>query len=149
MPTINLIYNMSFHVLKWLLYISISEFILNLFNIDYKHTSISIFLFYMNERKETSIWKMKMLLPKPLLFISLMSPLTLNKKTHIKLNKWWCSIICVFKHFFFFFSLRSFFPANAIDCFKCVSLNGGNPACDDPFHVSINDSKLYCVGFFF
>ncbi|XP_076068648.1 uncharacterized protein LOC143040997 isoform X2 [Oratosquilla oratoria] len=22
----------------------------------------------------------------------------------------------------------------AIDCFKCVSLNGDNPACEDPFH---------------
>ncbi|XP_063230880.1 uncharacterized protein LOC134535633 [Bacillus rossius redtenbacheri] len=30
--------------------------------------------------------------------------------------------------------LATFDFAAAIDCFKCVSLNGNYPACDDPFH---------------
>ena len=33
----------------------------------------------------------------------------------------------------FFFSLKT--PlGEGIDCFKCVSINGSNPACEDPFH---------------
>ncbi|KAK2709250.1 uncharacterized protein LOC136027474 isoform X2 [Artemia franciscana] len=38
--------------------------------------------------------------------------------------------------------------ASAIDCFKCVSINGDNPACEDPFHnnstVGILESN--CMG---
>ncbi|KAB7502568.1 hypothetical protein Anas_02448 [Armadillidium nasatum] len=29
-----------------------------------------------------------------------------------------------------------------IDCFKCVSLNGNNPACEDPFHNNYSVSIL-------
>uniref|UniRef100_A0A8D9AGJ5 Protein sleepless n=2 Tax=Cacopsylla melanoneura TaxID=428564 RepID=A0A8D9AGJ5_9HEMI len=35
-----------------------------------------------------------------------------------------------------------------IDCFKCVSINGDNPACDDPFHNNYT-SDIYespCMG---
>ncbi|KAJ9578266.1 hypothetical protein L9F63_005487, partial [Diploptera punctata] len=36
----------------------------------------------------------------------------------------------------------------AIDCFKCVSLNGNYPACDDPFHNNYSTSILEtpCMG---
>ncbi|PSN54786.1 hypothetical protein C0J52_02010 [Blattella germanica] len=36
----------------------------------------------------------------------------------------------------------------AIDCFKCVSLNGNYPACDDPFHNNYSSSILEtpCMG---
>ncbi|XP_054272918.1 uncharacterized protein LOC128993179 [Macrosteles quadrilineatus] len=36
----------------------------------------------------------------------------------------------------------------AIDCFKCVSLNHGNPACDDPFHNNYTRDILEspCMG---
>lgn len=36
----------------------------------------------------------------------------------------------------------------SIDCFKCVSLNGGNKACDDPFHNNVSTALLHapCMG---
>ncbi|XP_021935944.1 uncharacterized protein LOC110837765 isoform X2 [Zootermopsis nevadensis] len=36
----------------------------------------------------------------------------------------------------------------AIDCFKCVSLNGNYPACDDPFHNNFTTGILEapCLG---
>ena len=36
----------------------------------------------------------------------------------------------------------------AIDCFKCVSLNGRNPACEDPFHNNFSSNLLEspCMG---
>uniref|UniRef100_A0A336K312 CSON015440 protein n=1 Tax=Culicoides sonorensis TaxID=179676 RepID=A0A336K312_CULSO len=36
----------------------------------------------------------------------------------------------------------------SIDCFKCVSLNGRNPLCDDPFHNNVTTSILEspCMG---
>lgn len=36
----------------------------------------------------------------------------------------------------------------SIDCFKCVSLNGGNKACDDPFHNNVSTALLQapCMG---
>ncbi|XP_063697102.1 uncharacterized protein LOC134828075 [Culicoides brevitarsis] len=38
--------------------------------------------------------------------------------------------------------------ADAIDCFKCVSLNGNNPLCDDPFHNNVTTAILEspCMG---
>ncbi|CAB4060702.1 unnamed protein product [Lepeophtheirus salmonis] len=30
----------------------------------------------------------------------------------------------------------------SIDCFKCVSINGSNPACDDPFHNNFTSDYL-------
>ncbi|EEB16337.1 conserved hypothetical protein [Pediculus humanus corporis] len=36
----------------------------------------------------------------------------------------------------------------SIDCFKCVSINGDNPACDDPFHNNYT-AEIYespCMG---
>lgn len=37
---------------------------------------------------------------------------------------------------------------HAIDCFKCVSLNGNYPACDDPFHNNFTAGILEapCMG---
>lgn len=29
-----------------------------------------------------------------------------------------------------------------IDCFKCVSMNGKNPECDDPFHNNFSSALL-------
>ncbi|XP_049961677.1 uncharacterized protein LOC126481766 [Schistocerca serialis cubense] len=39
-------------------------------------------------------------------------------------------------------------PAAAIDCFKCVSVNGSYRPCDDPFHNNYSDSILEapCMG---
>lgn len=36
----------------------------------------------------------------------------------------------------------------SIDCFKCVSSNGNNPACEDPFHNNFSSSILEtpCMG---
>ncbi|CRK99266.1 CLUMA_CG012686, isoform A [Clunio marinus] len=36
----------------------------------------------------------------------------------------------------------------SIDCFKCVSLNGQNPECDDPFHNNFSSAILEspCMG---
>lgn len=37
---------------------------------------------------------------------------------------------------------------SSIDCFKCVSVNGDNPACEDPFHNN-NSLRLLespCMG---
>ncbi|XP_062712182.1 uncharacterized protein LOC109399319 [Aedes albopictus] len=38
--------------------------------------------------------------------------------------------------------------ANGIDCFKCVSMNGANKACDDPFHNNYSTAILEspCMG---
>lgn len=38
--------------------------------------------------------------------------------------------------------------AGAIDCFKCVSMNGANAACDDPFHNNHSTALLEspCMG---
>lgn len=46
-------------------------------------------------------------------------------------------------------TLFAFFERGwAIDCFKCVSINGSNKPCDDPFHN--NDSRVFlespCLG---
>ena len=37
---------------------------------------------------------------------------------------------------------------SGIDCFKCVSVNGSNPACEDPFHNNYSISLLErpCMG---
>ena len=37
---------------------------------------------------------------------------------------------------------------DAIDCFKCVSVNGENPACEDPFHNNFTSDLLEspCLG---
>ncbi len=37
---------------------------------------------------------------------------------------------------------------SAIDCFKCVSVNGENPACEDPFHNNFTSDLLEspCLG---
>ncbi|XP_050721186.1 putative transcriptional regulator cudA [Eriocheir sinensis] len=32
--------------------------------------------------------------------------------------------------------------AHAIDCFKCVSVNGDNPSCEDPFHNNFSTAML-------
>ncbi|XP_057364547.1 uncharacterized protein LOC130685280 isoform X2 [Daphnia carinata] len=52
--------------------------------------------------------------------------------------------------FFFLFILPQFFitTVNAIDCFKCVSVNGENPACEDPFHNNFTSDLLEspCMG---
>ncbi|CAD6991359.1 uncharacterized protein LOC101452097 [Ceratitis capitata] len=39
-------------------------------------------------------------------------------------------------------------PAFCIDCFKCVSFNGANKACDDPFHNNYSTAILEspCMG---
>nr|ARU12057.1 ly6/neurotoxin 7 [Locusta migratoria manilensis] len=39
-------------------------------------------------------------------------------------------------------------PGAAIDCFKCVSVNGNYRPCDDPFHNNYSDSILEapCMG---
>ncbi|KAG8230880.1 hypothetical protein J437_LFUL011521 [Ladona fulva] len=36
----------------------------------------------------------------------------------------------------------------AIDCFHCVSVDGSNPACDDPFHNNYTSELLHspCLG---
>lgn len=58
--------------------------------------------------------------------------------------------------FFFIYFLSSFLKFKflkfsvdgAIDCFKCVSINGDNPACDDPFHNNYT-AEIYespCMG---
>ena len=38
--------------------------------------------------------------------------------------------------------------AIGIDCFKCVSVNGTNPSCEDPFHNNYTSSLLErpCMG---
>ena len=40
------------------------------------------------------------------------------------------------------------FSAAGIDCFKCVSVNGSNPACEDPFHNNHSSNILErpCMG---
>ncbi|XP_071448171.1 uncharacterized protein [Hetaerina americana] len=62
---------------------------------------------------------------------------------------------------FFFHTLRTKIPLSllvittlivgggaAIDCFKCVSVNGSNPACEDPFHNNYTSDILEspCMG---
>ncbi|XP_066992884.1 uncharacterized protein [Anabrus simplex] len=44
--------------------------------------------------------------------------------------------------------LASLHPGGAIDCFKCVSINGQYPPCDDPFHNNHSDAILEapCMG---
>jgi len=39
-------------------------------------------------------------------------------------------------------------PAIGIDCFKCVSVNGTNPSCEDPFHNNYTSNLLErpCMG---
>merc|ERR1719510_485118 len=39
-------------------------------------------------------------------------------------------------------------PASGIDCFKCVSINGTNPSCEDPFHNNYTSDILErpCMG---
>lgn len=39
-------------------------------------------------------------------------------------------------------------PAIGIDCFKCVSVNGTNPSCEDPFHNNYTEGLLErpCMG---
>ncbi|XP_070500254.1 uncharacterized protein [Chironomus tepperi] len=38
--------------------------------------------------------------------------------------------------------------ALSIDCFKCVSMNGANPECDDPFHNNFSSALFEspCMG---
>ena len=38
--------------------------------------------------------------------------------------------------------------SSGIDCFKCVSINGSNPACEDPFHNNYTSNILErpCMG---
>ncbi|KAI5706193.1 hypothetical protein M8J76_015713 [Diaphorina citri] len=38
--------------------------------------------------------------------------------------------------------------SGGIDCFKCVSINGDNPACDDPFHnnYTLDIYESPCMG---
>lgn len=40
------------------------------------------------------------------------------------------------------------FQVSSIDCFKCVSMNGQNPECDDPFHNNFSSAILEspCMG---
>ena len=40
------------------------------------------------------------------------------------------------------------FSASGIDCFKCVSINGTNPSCEDPFHNNYTSKLLErpCMG---
>ena len=40
------------------------------------------------------------------------------------------------------------FSATGIECFKCVSVNGSNPDCEDPFHNNRTNSFLEkpCMG---
>ena len=66
----------------------------------------------------------------------------------------------IFKAFFLHFFLLTkwqkwvtrtflfFFSAAGIDCFKCVSVNGSNPACEDPFHNNHSSNILErpCMG---
>lgn len=46
------------------------------------------------------------------------------------------------------FFIQSTYAAYAIDCFKCVSNNGANPACDDPFHNNYSTAffEAPCMG---
>lgn len=41
-----------------------------------------------------------------------------------------------------------YITVSAIDCFKCVSVNGENPACEDPFHNNFTSDLLEspCLG---
>lgn len=50
--------------------------------------------------------------------------------------------------FFIFSSSLCFTSVEAIDCFKCVSINGANPACEDPFHNNFTSDLLEspCMG---
>ena len=38
------------------------------------------------------------------------------------------------------------FSAIGIDCFKCVSVNGTNPSCEDPFHNNYTEGTVYTLG---
>ncbi|XP_050318217.1 uncharacterized protein LOC126751749 [Bactrocera neohumeralis] len=46
------------------------------------------------------------------------------------------------------FTTHSIQLAHCIDCFKCVSFNGANKACDDPFHNNYSTAILEspCMG---
>ncbi|CAO1395922.1 unnamed protein product [Diamesa hyperborea] len=46
---------------------------------------------------------------------------------------------------FLIFGIKTVF---CIDCFKCVSMNGQNPECDDPFHNNFSSALLEspCMG---
>lgn len=50
--------------------------------------------------------------------------------------------------FLVYVSIMILQTVNAIDCFKCVSVNGGNPACEDPFHNNFTSDLLEspCLG---
>jgi hypothetical protein len=50
-----------------------------------------------------------------------------------KLTQSWVNVLC--------FTARSQ-DAASIDCFKCVSINGNNIACEDPFHNNYSTSIL-------
>lgn len=58
-------------------------------------------------------------------------------------------------NFFSIFDSYNYFKINilpvssaGIDCFKCVSLNGSNPMCEDPFHNNYTTDILErpCMG---
>lgn len=48
----------------------------------------------------------------------------------------------------FFINSIFLYAALSIDCFRCVSYNGANKACDDPFHNNVTTDILEspCMG---
>ncbi|XP_040563274.1 uncharacterized protein [Lepeophtheirus salmonis] len=44
--------------------------------------------------------------------------------------------------FWVFLTVLPTYTEASIDCFKCVSINGSNPACDDPFHNNFTSDYL-------
>ncbi|XP_059611301.1 uncharacterized protein LOC132258174 [Phlebotomus argentipes] len=58
------------------------------------------------------------------------------------------NLSCVLTSFTLFLFTVLFQPVSGIDCFKCVSFNGANKACDDPFHNNFSTAILEspCMG---
>ena len=47
-----------------------------------------------------------------------------------------------------FYILTFLVSSSGIDCFKCVSINGSNPSCEDPFHnnYTLDILERPCMG---
>ncbi|GAB0100506.1 Glucose-methanol-choline oxidoreductase [Sergentomyia squamirostris] len=58
------------------------------------------------------------------------------------------NVSCILMTLVIYFAAILIDPVSGIDCFKCVSFNGANKACDDPFHNNYSTAILEspCMG---
>lgn len=64
----------------------------------------------------------------------------------MEISMCWCcyasSLMMIIYLTFFFLLHNPYLIVFCIDCFKCVSMNGQNPECDDPFHNNFSSALL-------